>query len=70
MAETQKAIYMAETKARSELKDAIVLAKRKAAEQWCLHATEYNRTFGKKPWKYLLTAHDQVQENISLETFA
>ncbi|MEI6387434.1 MAG: type III restriction endonuclease subunit R, partial [Spirochaetota bacterium] len=70
VAETQKAIYMAETKARSELKDAIVLAKRKAAEQWCLHATEYNRTFGKKPWKYLLTAHDQVQENISLETFA
>jgi len=67
VAETGDTIYMAETKARNELDDPIVLAKKKAAEQWCAHATEFNGVLGKKPWKYLLIAHDQVQENMSLE---
>ena len=70
VAETRHAIYMAETKARNELDDATVQAKKKAAEQWCRHATDYNSSIGKKPWKYLLIAHDQVQENMSLESFA
>jgi type III restriction enzyme len=67
--ETGDTIYMAETKARNEMTDPIVLAKKKAAEQWCGHATEYNKSIGKKPWKYLLIAHDQVQENMSLLGF-
>jgi type III restriction enzyme len=70
VAETSDTIYMAETKARNELDDPIVLLKKKAAEQWCAHATEFNRTLGKKPWKYVLIAHDQVQENMTLEAFA
>jgi len=70
VAETRHAIYMAETKARNELADATVQAKKKAAEQWCRHATDYNRSIGKKPWKYLLIAHDQVQENMGLESFS
>ena len=69
VAETSDTIYMAETKARNELEDPIVLMKKKAAEQWCVHATEFNRTLGKKPWKYVLIAHDQVQENMTLEAF-
>jgi len=69
VAETRHAIYMAETKSRNELADATVQAKKKAAEQWCRHATDYNRSIGKKPWKYLLIAHDQVQENMGLESF-
>lgn len=69
VAETSDTIYMAETKARNELDDPIVLMKKKAAEQWCAHATEFNKTLGRKPWKYLLVAHDQVQENISLSNF-
>jgi type III restriction enzyme len=69
VAETSDTIYMAETKARNELDDPIVLAKKKAAEQWCAHATEFNKTLGRKPWKYLLIAHDQVQENMSLDSF-
>ncbi len=47
----------------------VVLAKKNAAEQWCDHATEFNNSLGKKPWKYLLIAHDQVQENMGLESF-
>jgi type III restriction enzyme len=69
VAETRGAIYMAETKARNELADPIVLAKKKAAEQWCGHATEFNRSLGKKPWKYLMVPHDLVQESMSLEAF-
>jgi len=69
VAETGDTIYMAETKARNELEDPIVLIKKKAAEQWCAHATEFNKTLGRKPWKYLLIAHDQVQENMSLDSF-
>jgi type III restriction enzyme len=69
VAETRDAIYIAETKARGELGDPVVLAKKKAAEQWCAHATEFNRALGKKPWKYLLIAHDQVQENLSLGAY-
>lgn len=70
VAETRHAIYMAETKARNELDDTTVQAKKKAAEQWCRHATDYNRSISRKPWKYLLIAHDQVQENIGLESFS
>ena len=70
VAETRDVILMAETKARTEMEDPIVQAKKKAAEQWCRHASEFNKTLGKKPWKYLLIAHDQVQENMTLEAFA
>ena len=69
VAETSDTIYMAETKARNELEDPIVLMKKKAAEQWCAHATDFNKTLGRKPWKYLLIAHDQVQENMSLDSY-
>lgn len=69
VAETHDTIYMAETKARNELSDTVVLAKKKAAEEWCGHATEFNKSLGKKPWKYLLVAHDQVQDNMSLKAF-
>lgn len=70
IAETKHTIYMAETKARNELADPVVLIKKKAAEQWCGHATEFNKTLGKKPWSYILVPHDEVQDNMSLEAFA
>ena len=69
VAENDTTIYMAETKARNELDDPTVLAKKKAAEEWCGHATEFNRSLGRKPWRYLLVPHDQVQDNMSLEAF-
>jgi type III restriction enzyme len=69
VAETKDMIYMAETKARNELEDPVVLAKKTAAEEWCSHASDFNRTIGKKPWRYLLVPHDQVQESMSLKGF-
>ncbi len=69
VAETKDRIYMVETKARNELSDPAVLAKKKAAEEWCGHATAFNTSLGKKPWKYLLIAHDKVQEQMSLDSF-
>lgn len=69
VAETRNVIYMAETKARNELADSVVLAKKRAAEEWCGHASEFNKSIGKKPWRYLLIPHDQVQESISLTAF-
>lgn len=69
VAETDKVIYMAETKAKNEIDDPIVQAKKKAAEQWCHHATEYCLSQGKKPWKYILVSHDDVKDNMGLEAF-
>lgn len=69
VAETPKTIYMVETKARNELEDPEVLAKKEAALKWCRHASDHNRSLGKKPWKYLLVPHDQVQGNMGLEYF-
>lgn len=69
VAETNDTIYMAETKARNELTDPVVVAKKKAAETWCGHATDYNRSLGRKPWRYLLIPHDRVQENMSLAQY-
>ena len=69
VAETRHVIYMAETKARNEIADPVIIAKKQAAEEWCGHASEYNKSLGKKPWRYLLVPHDQVQDNMSLAAF-
>jgi type III restriction enzyme len=69
VAETADTIYMIETKAKNELEAQEVLTKKKAATAWCEIATVHNRALGKKPWKYLLVSHDQVQDNRTLEYF-
>jgi type III restriction enzyme len=61
--ETDQFILMAETKAKDELKSADVVAKADAAVQWCKHASDYARSVGGKPWKYLLVPHDGVSES-------
>ena len=65
--ETSEAIYMVETKARKDMKAEDVLAKRKAAEEYCKNATEYTSKNGGKPWKYHLLAHDIVDRSSSFE---
>ena len=57
---------MLESKARNELGDADVLAKKAAAEKWCGLATAYTAANGGKPWKYLLIPHDAIFENMTL----
>ena len=70
MAETENAIFMAETKARADMQSAEVLAKAEAASTWCKQATDYAVQHGGKPWKYLLIAHDEVNEAKRLEDFS
>lgn len=66
VAETADAIYMLEPKRRSEMNDAVVLAKKEAAEAWCQHASEYNQSNSGKPWRYALIPHDVVAESRTL----
>jgi len=67
VAETKEAIYMLEPKARDELKSPEVQAKQEAAEQWCKHASAYARSYGGKPWKYVLIPHDIISVNMDID---
>ena len=57
---------MLEAKAKNEMTDPEVLAKRDAAAKWCEYATMHAATYGGKPWKYLLIPHDVIADNITL----
>ena len=70
VAETETTIYMLEPKAKSELDDPIVLAKKTVAETWCQNASDYNAKHGGRPWKYALIPHDIIADNMSLEGLA
>ncbi len=70
VAETQTTIYMLEPKAKNEMDDPIVLAKKEKAETWCQHASDYNAKHGGKPWKYALIPHDIIADNKTLEGLA
>ncbi|MBV6499245.1 MAG: hypothetical protein CJBNEKGG_01697 [Prosthecobacter sp.] len=70
VAETESTIYMLEPKAKTEVDDPIVLAKKTVAETWCLNASDYNAKHGGKPWKYVLIPHDRIADNMSLEVLA
>ena len=66
VAETESSIYMIETKAKNEMDDPEVLAKRDAAVTWCERATIHAATYKGKAWKYLLVPHDAIADNITL----
>jgi type III restriction enzyme len=70
VAETATAIYMCEPKMRKEMTDPEVLAKKDAAELWCERATAHTASYGGKPWKYALIAHDLIAVNMSLKRVA
>lgn len=70
VAETDKVIYMMEPKARGEMDDPEVLAKKEAAVRWCAQASEYAKSYGGKTWKYLLIPHDVIAENMTLAGLA
>lgn len=70
VAEVDDGIYLIETKRASDMNDADVLAKRDAAVTWCGQASDYTRSYGGKPWRYLLIPHDEVAENMSLAGLA
>ena len=70
VAETGTGIYMLEPKARNEMEDAEVLAKRDSAVTYCSRASQHSATTGGKPWKYLLIPHDEIAENMTLAGLA
>jgi type III restriction enzyme len=70
VAETDGAIYMLEPKAKSQMGDADVLAKRDAAVKWCQQASAHAATCGGKPWKYALIPHDVIAGNMTLSGLA
>ncbi|MGI8835123.1 MAG: DEAD/DEAH box helicase [Pyrinomonadaceae bacterium] len=70
VAETEDTIYMLEPKAKGDLTDSEVLAKRDVAVTWCQHASDHAATYGGKPWKYLLIPHDAIAENMTLNGLA
>ena len=57
---------MIETKARNAMTTPEVVTKRKAAEEWCQHASAHAAIYGGKPWRYVLLPHDVVAENRTL----
>ena len=66
VAETKDSICMLESKAKNQMEDVIVLAKKDAAVKWCEQAGAHSATCGGKPWKYALIPHDAVAENMTL----
>jgi type III restriction enzyme len=66
VAETSEAIYLLESKARGQMNDHAVLAKKDAAVKWCELATNHNGQNGGKPWRYALIPHDAIADNMTL----
>jgi type III restriction enzyme len=66
VAETTEAIYLLESKARGQMNDHVVLAKKDAAVKWCDLATNHNGQNGAKPWRYALIPHDAIAGNMTL----
>ena len=65
VAETNNAIFMLEVKARNEMDDAEVQAKKTAAVEWCAHAATHTKTHGGKPWQYAMIPHDTIADNMT-----
>jgi len=65
--ETEKVIYLVETKSSSELESAEVLDKMKAALKYCKYASDFTTANGGKIWSYLLIPHNEVQTSSSFE---
>lgn len=70
VAETADSIYMLEPKAKNEMDDAIVQAKKESAINWCRNATAHSASYGGKPWRYALIPHDVIAENMTLLALA
>ena len=70
VAETDTETLMLEPKARGDMQDGEVLAKRDAAVKWCKRASDHAATYDGKPWRYLLIPHDAVASNMTLKGLA
>ncbi|WP_049630522.1 DEAD/DEAH box helicase [Cellvibrio sp. pealriver] len=69
VAEADAFILMVETKALGDVGSPEVQAKAAAASRWCQHASDYAKSVGSKPWKYLLVPHTDINESKALTDF-
>lgn len=67
VAETDASIYLLEPKAANEMDDAEVLAKCDVAVEWCRHASTHARSYGGKPWRYVLIPHNVIEDQMTLD---
>lgn len=65
--ETKTEKLLCEPKRATEMTDEVVLAKARAATEWCRHASAHARTYGGKPWSYLLIPHDVITASATLD---
>ena len=70
VAETAEHILMLEPKMATQIGSKDVLAKRDVAVQWCGWASNHAKTYGGKPWRYILIPHDVIADNMSLDFLA
>ena len=70
VAETANAIFMIEPKAKNQMNDSTVIAKKEAALKWCANASSHAEGYDGKPWCYLLIPHDEIALNITLDLLA
>jgi type III restriction enzyme len=64
--ETATTKYLCEPKRASEMTNAVVLQKAKAAATWCRYATAHAEEHGAKPWTYLLIPHTSITATATL----
>jgi len=60
VAETEDTIYMIEVKARKDLEQPDVIAKKNASLKYCKYASDFTKVNGGKQWKYMLVPHDEI----------
>jgi type III restriction enzyme len=65
--ETKTEKLIVEIKAKKDLEDETVKAKAKAARTWVGHANAHARSYGGKPWRYILIPHDALLANFDLK---
>jgi type III restriction enzyme len=65
--ETKTEKLLCEPKRATEMTDEVVLAKARAAMEWCKHASAHARTYGGKPWSYMLIPHDVITASATLD---
>jgi type III restriction enzyme len=68
--ETDAEKLIVETKRADQIADSVVQAKANAAVVWCQQASDYERSIGGKPWRYLLVPHDAVGATTTLRGLA
>jgi type III restriction enzyme len=66
VAELADRIVVLEVKDATQVSDAEVQEKARAAKQWCEHASRHAVEHGGKPWAYFVIPHDLIQTNMSL----